>query len=117
MKTKLITIIISLLMFTACAPDIPHEHVEDQYEQVEESSAQQDRFVVFESKSYHYKLVYDRETLVEYFYAPSGFGSNSGSDFLTPLLDADGKPKLHNQKTVFIESGWQHTLDGQAELW
>ena len=92
MKTKLITIIISLLMFTACAPGNPHE-------QVEESSEQQDRFITFESKSPHYKLVYDRETLVEYFYAPAGISTNSGSDFLTPLLDADGKPKLHNQKS------------------
>ena len=90
MKTKLITFIISLLMYSACVPKNPHE-------QVEETSEQQERFVTFESKSLHYKLVYDRETLVEYFYVPAGVGSNSGSDFLTPLLDADGRPKLHNR--------------------
>lgn len=83
---------ISLLMLTACVPENPHE-------QVEESSEQQERFVTFESKLLHYKLVYDRETLVEYFYAPAGVNNGSGSDFLTPLLDADGKPKLHNQKS------------------
>lgn len=82
-------------MLTACAPENPHEQVEESSEQQE----WQERFVTFEIKSFHYKLVYDRETLVEYFYAPAGYGSNSGSDFLTPLLDADGKPKLHNQKS------------------
>lgn len=83
---KIFIIIFSLLLSSCVAP------YNRTYEVSEEESLQSDRLVIFEVK-YSYKLVYDRETGVEYFYAVSG---NSGADYLTPILDRDGKPKIHD---------------------
>lgn len=83
---KFLFIIFSLLLSSCVNP------YKRTYEVSKEESLQSDRLVIFEVK-FSYKLVYDRETGVEYFYAVSGSG---GADYLTPILDRDGKPKIHD---------------------
>lgn len=84
---KKIFIIIFSLLLSSCAA--PYNRT---YEVSQEESLKSDRLVIFEVK-YGYKLVYDRETGVEYFYA---IGGSVHTDYLTPLVDRDGKPKIHD---------------------
>lgn len=86
MSNKFLFLFFALLLPSSC---VPQNH---NYEESREESIKSDRFVIFEVK-YGYRLVYDRETGVEYFYAKADSGN---ADYLTPILDRDGKPKIHD---------------------
>lgn len=85
-KTKLL-FVLTLLLLSSCTVRIKSRDFEENSNEPLESY----RFVVFEQR-YGYSLIYDRETGVEYFYAKAGAGH---SDYITPILDKDGKPKIH----------------------
>lgn len=85
MKKTITSIIVLSFLLTSCVQR------NDNFEVSRDDAIKSNRFVVFENH-YGYQLVYDQETGVEYYYAPSG---SAGADFLTPLLDKDGKPKIH----------------------
>lgn len=86
MSNKFLFLFFALLLSSCVAPSNRN------YESTQEEAFQSERFVTFEVK-YGYRLVYDRETGVEYFLAKAG---NGGADYLTPILDRDGKPKIHD---------------------
>lgn len=85
-KTKLLFVLTSLLL-SSCTVRIKRENFEENSNEPLESC----RFVEFEHR-YSYSLIYDRETGVEYFYARA---AAAHSDYITPILDKDGKPKIH----------------------
>ena len=85
-KTKLL-FVLTLLLLSSCTVRIKSRDFEENSNEPLESY----RFVEFEHR-YGYSLIYDRETGVEYFYAKAG---KANSDYITPILDKDGKPKIH----------------------